>query len=153
MAVIASANLYPSLLFQVQVFYIWKSHFTKPPSGDSNPSHSSLFLKLQNWRIDQFGQPQSSADPTPSQSVPATSSSQVQITPTPPTVTHSVQPTASTPPTQPVQTTSPPPVSTIPDIQPTLPPSPQIPSPSFHDTEGPSFETFYHNSPPTLTYT
>ncbi|GJT31368.1 hypothetical protein Tco_0911643 [Tanacetum coccineum] len=86
------------------------------------------------------GQPQSSADPTPSQSVPATSSSQVQITPTPPTVTHSVQPTASTPPTQPVQTTtpptqpvqttSPPPVSTIPDIQPTLPPSPQLHPPS-----------------------
>ncbi|GJW37064.1 putative ribonuclease H-like domain-containing protein [Tanacetum coccineum] len=104
------------------------------------------------------GQPQSSADPTPSQSVPATSSSQVQITPTPPTVTHSVQPTATTPPTQPVQTTtpptqpvqttSPPPVSTIPDIQPTLPPSPQIPSPSYHDTEGPSFEPSYHMSPP-----
>ncbi|GJW74102.1 putative ribonuclease H-like domain-containing protein [Tanacetum coccineum] len=94
----------------------------------------------------QFGcQPQPSADPTPSQSVPATSSSQVQITQPPPTVTHSVQPTATTPPTQPVQTTtpptqpvqttSPPPVSTIPDIQPTLPPSPQIPSPSYHDTE------------------
>ncbi|GKG23409.1 hypothetical protein Tco_0391445, partial [Tanacetum coccineum] len=77
-------------------------------------------------------------DPTPSQSVPATSSSHVQITQPPPTVTHSpvqptsmtpptqpVQPTSVTPPTQPVQTTSPPPVSTIPDIQPTLPPSPQ----------------------------
>ncbi|GJU80111.1 putative ribonuclease H-like domain-containing protein [Tanacetum coccineum] len=51
-------------------------------------------------------------------------------------------------PTQPVQTTSPPPVSTIPDIQPTLPPSPQIPSPSYHDTEGPSFEPSYHMSPP-----
>ncbi|GJS60474.1 ribonuclease H-like domain-containing protein [Tanacetum coccineum] len=103
------------------------------------------------------GQPQPSADPTPSQSVPATSSSHVQITQPPPTVTHSVQPppqpssvqpTSITPPTQPVQTTSPPPVSTIPDIQPTLPPSPQIPSPSYHDTEGPSFETSYHMSPP-----
>ncbi|GJQ99875.1 hypothetical protein Tco_0522860 [Tanacetum coccineum] len=103
------------------------------------------------------GQPQPSADPTPSQSVPATSSSHVQITQPPPTLTHSVQPppqpssvqlTASTPPTQPVQTTSSPPVSTIPDIQPTLPPSPQIPSPSYHDTEGPSFEPSYHMSPP-----
>ncbi|GJX88257.1 putative ribonuclease H-like domain-containing protein [Tanacetum coccineum] len=102
-------------------------------------------------------QPQPSADPTPSQSVPATSSSHVQITQPPPTLTHSVQPppqpssvqpTATTPPTQPVQTTSPPPVSTIPDIQPTLPPSPQIPSPSYHDTEGPSFEPSYHMSPP-----
>ncbi|GJX28300.1 putative ribonuclease H-like domain-containing protein [Tanacetum coccineum] len=64
-----------------------------------------------------------------------------------PTQSH-VQPTAITPPTQPVQTTSPPPVSSIPDIQPTLPPSPQIPSPSFHDTEGPSFEPSYHMSPP-----
>ncbi|GJS60473.1 hypothetical protein Tco_0655257 [Tanacetum coccineum] len=41
-----------------------------------------------------------------------------------------------------------PPVSSIPDIQPTPPPSPQIPSPSFHDTEGPSFEPSYHMSPP-----
>ncbi|GJU81281.1 putative ribonuclease H-like domain-containing protein [Tanacetum coccineum] len=130
------------------------------------------------------GQPQPSADPTPSQSVPATSSSHVQITQQSPTVTHSVQPppqpssvqptsmtpptqpvqptsmtpptqpvqpTSMTPPTQPVQTTSPPPVSTIPDIQPTLPPSPQIPSPSYHDTEGPSFETSYHMSPPPST--
>ncbi|GJR32928.1 hypothetical protein Tco_1109160 [Tanacetum coccineum] len=71
-------------------------------------------------------QPQPSADPTPSH----------------------VQLTATTPPTQPVQTTSSPPVSTIPDIQPTLPPSPQIPSPSYHDTEGPSFEPSYHMSPP-----
>ncbi|GJT62190.1 putative ribonuclease H-like domain-containing protein [Tanacetum coccineum] len=103
------------------------------------------------------GQPQPSADPTPSQSIPATSLSHVQIPQPPPTATHSVQPppqpssvqpTAITPPTQPVQTTSPPPVSSIPDIQPTQPPSPQIPSPSFHDTEGPSFEPSYHMSPP-----
>ncbi|GKC96549.1 hypothetical protein Tco_1161991, partial [Tanacetum coccineum] len=97
-------------------------------------------------------QPQPSADPTPSQSVPTTSSSHVQITQSPPTLTHSVQPppqsSTTTPPTQPVQTTSSPPVSTIPDIQPTLPPSPQIPSPSYHDTEGPSFEPSYHMSPP-----
>ncbi|GJR39588.1 putative ribonuclease H-like domain-containing protein [Tanacetum coccineum] len=112
-------------------------------------------VSLANWM--QFGQPQPSADPTPSQSIPATSSSHVQIPQPPPTVTHSVQPppqpssvqpTAITPPTQPVQTTSPPPVSSIPDIQPTQPPSPQIPSPSFHDTEGPSFEPSYHMSPP-----
>ncbi|GJS26052.1 retrovirus-related pol polyprotein from transposon TNT 1-94 [Tanacetum coccineum] len=76
---------------------------------------------------------------------------------TPPTLTHyeqpplnqsSVQPTATTPLTQPVETTSSPPISTIPDTQPTLPPSPQIPSPSYHDTEGPSFEPSYHMSPP-----
>ncbi|GJX11687.1 putative ribonuclease H-like domain-containing protein [Tanacetum coccineum] len=118
------------------------------------------------------GQPQPSAAPTPSHPVPTPTSSHVQITqlpsppppitssPPPSTLTQpvqssstppqpsSVQPTATTPPTQPVQTTSSPPVSTIPDIQPTLPPSPQIPSPSYHDTEGPSFEPSYHMSPP-----
>ncbi|GJU31162.1 hypothetical protein Tco_1174751 [Tanacetum coccineum] len=68
--------------------------------------NEEIFAGLQNigsksggW--DQFGsniaialicQPQPSADPTPSQSVPATSSSHVQITQPPPTVTHSVQP-------------------------------------------------------------
>ncbi|GJU35434.1 putative ribonuclease H-like domain-containing protein [Tanacetum coccineum] len=110
------------------------------------------------------GQPQPSADPTPSQSIPAISLSHVQI-PQPPPQPSSVQPTDITPPTQPVQTTSPPPVSSIPEIQPTQPPlpppvssipeiqptqppSPQIPSPSFHDTEGPSFEPSYHMSPP-----
>ncbi|GJY53558.1 hypothetical protein Tco_0445222 [Tanacetum coccineum] len=65
-----------------------------------------IFVGLQNFGSksggwDQFGsniatalicQPQPSADPTPSQSVPATSSSHVQITQPPPTVTHSVQP-------------------------------------------------------------
>ncbi|GJR90236.1 hypothetical protein Tco_0214247 [Tanacetum coccineum] len=85
-----------------------------------------------------------SADHTPSQSIPTTSLSHVQIPQPPPTATHSVQPppqpssvqpTAITPPTQPVQTTSPPPVSSIPDIQPTQPPSPQIPSPSIHIPE------------------
>ncbi|GJR61076.1 hypothetical protein Tco_1503238 [Tanacetum coccineum] len=102
------------------------------------------------------GQPQPSADPTPSQSIPAISLSHVQIPQPPPQPSSvqpppqpsSVQPTDITPPTQPVQTTSPPPVSSIPEIQPTQPPSPQIPSPSFHDTEGPSFEPSYHMSPP-----
>ncbi|GJX26819.1 ribonuclease H-like domain-containing protein [Tanacetum coccineum] len=101
-------------------------------------------------------QPQPSADPTPSQSVPATSSSHVQITQPPPTLTHSVQPppqpsslqlTSSTPPTSTCTKTSSH-HSYHPDIQPTLPPSPQIPSPSYHDTEGPSFEPSYHMSPP-----
>ncbi|GKD84718.1 hypothetical protein Tco_1355872, partial [Tanacetum coccineum] len=41
-----------------------------------------------------------------------------------------------------------PPITTIPDTQPTLPPSPQIPSPPYNDTEGPSFEPSYHMSPP-----
>ncbi|GJW75917.1 putative ribonuclease H-like domain-containing protein [Tanacetum coccineum] len=122
-------------------------------SGINMLQNEVIFVRLKKI----LGQPQPSADPTPSQSVPATSSSHVQITQPPPTLTHSVQPppqpssvqpTATTPPTQPVQTTSPPPVSTIPDIQPTLPPSPQIPSPSYHDTEGPSFEPSYHMSPP-----
>ncbi|GJS59730.1 hypothetical protein Tco_0654514 [Tanacetum coccineum] len=140
-------------------------------SGIHMLQNEEIFAGLQNigsksggW--DQFGsniaialicQPQPSADPTPSQSIPATSSSHVQIPQQPPSVTHSVQPppqpssvqpTATTPPTQPVQTTSPPPASSIPDIQPTQPPSPQIPSPSFYDTEGPSFEPSYHMSPP-----
>ncbi|GKC42690.1 hypothetical protein Tco_1060412 [Tanacetum coccineum] len=87
------------------------------------------------------GQPQPSAAPTPSQPVPTPSPSHVQITPPP----------ISQPPptlTQPVQPTSSPPITTIPDTQPTLPPSPQIPSPSYHDTEGPSFEPSYHMSPP-----
>ncbi|GKB15702.1 hypothetical protein Tco_0849625 [Tanacetum coccineum] len=90
-------------------------------------------------------------------SPPQPPSSLTQPVQPPPTITQSslttpqpssVQPTAITPPTQPVQTTSPPPVSSIPDIQPTLPPSPQIPSPLYHDTEGPSFEPSYHMSPP-----
>ncbi|GJT33520.1 hypothetical protein Tco_0923939 [Tanacetum coccineum] len=67
-----------------------------------------------------IGQPQPSADPTPSQSIPATSLSHVQIPQPPPTHSESNQ----------------------------LSPSPQIPSPSFHDTEGPSFEPSYHMSPP-----
>ncbi|GKA16055.1 hypothetical protein Tco_0695802 [Tanacetum coccineum] len=106
------------------------------------------------------GQPQPSAAPTPTHHVSTPSSSHVQITqpqspPPPITATSPPQPPSSL--TQPVQ---PPPTITqsslttpqnhpiITDIQPTLPPSPQIPSPSYHDTEGPSFEPSYHMSPP-----
>ncbi|GJS26869.1 putative ribonuclease H-like domain-containing protein [Tanacetum coccineum] len=126
-------------------------------------------VSLANWM--QFGcQPQPSAAPTPSHPVPTPSSSHVHltqpqstppsITQPPPTITQpvqssstppqpsSVQPTFTTPPIQPVETTSSPPMFTIPDTQPTLPPSPQVPSPSYHDTEGPSFEPSYHMSPP-----
>ncbi|GKB10905.1 hypothetical protein Tco_0844828 [Tanacetum coccineum] len=122
---------------------------------------------LQNGGWDQLGQPQPSAVPTPTHHVPTPSSSHVQITQPspsltqpvqpPPTITQSsltppqpssVQPTFTTPPIQPVETTSSPPMFTIPDTQPTLPPSPQVPSPSYHDTEGPSFEPSYHLSPP-----
>ncbi|GJY54037.1 hypothetical protein Tco_0445701 [Tanacetum coccineum] len=131
--------------------------------GDS-PLDLDAFLIIRNVLscLDNLaGQPQPSADPTPSQSIPAISVSHVQIpqpssvqpppqpsSVQPPPQPSSVQPTDITPPTQPVQTTSPPPVSSIPEIQPTQPPSPQIPSPSFHDTEGPSFEPSYHMSPP-----
>ncbi|GJX90674.1 putative ribonuclease H-like domain-containing protein, partial [Tanacetum coccineum] len=116
------------------------------------------------------GQPQPSAAPTPSQPVPTPTPSHVQITPppitqppptltqpvqstTPPPQPSSVQLTSSPPSIQPVQPTPPitfssPPITTIPDTQPTLPPSPQIPSPPYNDTEGPSFEPSYHMSPP-----
>ncbi|GKC59132.1 hypothetical protein Tco_1086730, partial [Tanacetum coccineum] len=83
---------------------------------------------------------QPSAAPTPSHPVPTPTSSHVQITQLPSPQPHI---TSSPPPstlTQPVQTTSSPPVSTIPDIQPTLPPSPQIPSPSYHMSPPPSHE-------------
>ncbi|GJT56081.1 hypothetical protein Tco_0991135 [Tanacetum coccineum] len=115
-------------------------------------------------------QAQQSAAPTPSQLVPTPTPSHVQIptppitsTPpstqsppltqpvqstTPPLQPSSVQLTSSPPPIQPVETTSSPPMFTIPDTQPTPPPSPQVPSPSYHDTEGPSFEPSYHMSPP-----
>ncbi|GJT62848.1 putative ribonuclease H-like domain-containing protein [Tanacetum coccineum] len=122
------------------------------------------------------GQPQPSAAPTSSQLVPTPTPSHVQIptppitsTPpssqppptltqpvqstTPPPQPSSVQLTSSPPPTQPVQSPPPitfssPPTTTIPDTQPTHPPSPQIPSPPYNETEGPSFEPFYHMSPP-----
>ncbi|GJX31726.1 putative ribonuclease H-like domain-containing protein [Tanacetum coccineum] len=109
---------------------------------------------LQN---EEIFQPQPSSPSSSHVQITQTLSTPPPITQPPPTLTHSVQPppqpssvqpTATTPPTQPVQTTSSPPISTIPDIQPTLPPSPQIPSPSYHDTEGPSFEPSYHMSPP-----
>ncbi|GJX06335.1 hypothetical protein Tco_0194267 [Tanacetum coccineum] len=112
-------------------------------------------------------QPQPSAAPTPSQPVPTPSSSHVQITQPqspPPPITSTPPPITSTPPpitqspptlTQHVQSSSPPPQPSSvqltsspppiqPDTQPTHPPSPQIPSPSYHDTEGPSFEPSYH---------
>ncbi|GJU27480.1 hypothetical protein Tco_1166101 [Tanacetum coccineum] len=106
--------------------------------------------------------PRASSVPTPTHHVPTPSSSHVQITqpqsppppitatpPTqpPPSLTQPVQST-STPPIQPVGTSSTPPIFTISDTQPTFPPSPQIPSPSYHDTEGPPFEPSYHLSPP-----
>ncbi|GJY31905.1 hypothetical protein Tco_0415400, partial [Tanacetum coccineum] len=78
---------------------------------------------------------------------PPTLTQHVQSSSTPPQPS-SIQPTAITPPIQPVETSSPPPIFTIPDTQPTIPPSPQIPSPQYHDTEGPSFEPSYHLSPP-----
>ncbi|GJW37144.1 putative ribonuclease H-like domain-containing protein [Tanacetum coccineum] len=131
-------------------------------------------LWLQNQLLD-YGQPQPSAAPTPSQPVPTPTPSHVQIptppitsTPpstqpptltqpvqstTPPPQPSSVQLTSSPPPIQPVQPTPPitfssPPITTIPDTQPTHPPSPQIPSPPYNETEGPSFEPSYHMSPP-----
>ncbi|GKA38165.1 hypothetical protein Tco_0730716 [Tanacetum coccineum] len=116
------------------------------------------------------GQSQPSDAPTPSQPVPTPTPSHVQIPPppitqppptpiqhvqstSPPPQPSSEQLTSSPPPIQPVQPTPPitfssTPITTIPDTQPTLPPSPQIPSPSYHDTEGPSFEPSYHMSPP-----
>ncbi|GKF77627.1 hypothetical protein Tco_0230097 [Tanacetum coccineum] len=111
------------------------------------------------------GQPQPSAAPIPSPPIPTPSPSHVQITPppisqpppiltqpvqstSPPLQPSSVQLTSSPPPIQPLQPTSSPPITTIPDTQSTLPPSPRIPSPSYHDTEGPSFEPSYHMSPP-----
>ncbi|GJS67030.1 putative ribonuclease H-like domain-containing protein [Tanacetum coccineum] len=89
---------------------------------------------------------------TPPSTQPPTLTQPVQST-TPPPQPSSVQLTSSPPPIQPVQPTPPitfssPPITTIPDTQPTHPPSPQIPSPSHYETEGPSFEPSYHMSPP-----
>ncbi|GKF63348.1 hypothetical protein Tco_0186796, partial [Tanacetum coccineum] len=98
--------------------------------------------------------PRASPVPTPTHHVPTPSSSHVQITqpqsppppitatpPTqpPPSLTQPVQST-STPPIQPVGTSSTPPIFTISDTQPTFPPSPQIPSPSYHLSPPPSHE-------------
>ncbi|GKE52052.1 hypothetical protein Tco_1487208, partial [Tanacetum coccineum] len=76
-----------------------------------------------------------------------TQPSRVQPTSSPPPI-QPVQPTSSPPPIQPVQPTSSPPITTIPDTQPTHPPSPQISSPPYNETEGPSFEPSYHMSSP-----
>ncbi|GJR37480.1 hypothetical protein Tco_1213164 [Tanacetum coccineum] len=99
---------------------------------------------------------------TPPSTQPPPLTQTVQSTPTltqpvqsttPPPQPSSVQLTSSPPPIQPVQPTPPitfssPPITTIPDTQPTHPPSPQIPSPLYNETEGPSFEPSYHMSPP-----
>ncbi|GKB31445.1 hypothetical protein Tco_0870846, partial [Tanacetum coccineum] len=111
--------------------------------------------------------PRASHVPTPTHHVPTPSSSHVQITqpqsppppitstpPTqpPPSLTQPVQststppqqsceqPTSTTPSIQPVGTSSSPPIFTISDTQPTFPPSPQIPSPSYHMSPPPSHE-------------
>ncbi|GJU09489.1 ribonuclease H-like domain-containing protein [Tanacetum coccineum] len=106
-----------------------------PTSSHHVPTPSSSHVHLT--------QPQS----TPPTQPPPSLTQPVQSTSTPPQPS-SVQPTFTTPPIQPVETTSSPPMFTIPDTQPTLPPSPQVPSPSYHDTEGPTFEPSYHLSPP-----
>ncbi|GKA58141.1 hypothetical protein Tco_0757329 [Tanacetum coccineum] len=129
-------------------------------SGITMLQNEEIFEGLQNigpllpamLTIDA-GQPQPSAAPIPSQPVPTPSPSHVQITPPPisqppPTLTQPVQSTSPPPQPSSLQPASSPPITTIPDTQPTLPPSPQIPSPSYHDTEGPSFEPSYHMSPP-----
>ncbi|GJT66183.1 putative ribonuclease H-like domain-containing protein [Tanacetum coccineum] len=143
-------------------------------SGINMLQNEEIFAGLQNigpllpamLTIDA-GQPQPSATPTPSHvqiptppitsnppssQPPPTLTQPVQST-TPPPQPSSVQLTSSPPPTQPVQSPPPitfssPPTTTIPDTQPTHPPSPQIPSPSHYETEGPSFEPSYHMSPP-----
>ncbi|GKD46698.1 hypothetical protein Tco_1271343, partial [Tanacetum coccineum] len=84
--------------------------------------------------------------PTPStQSPPLT---QPVPSTTPPLQPSSVQLTSSPPPIHPVQSTSSPPISTIPVTQPSHPPSPQISSPPYNETEGPSFDPSFHMSPP-----
>ncbi|GJW37940.1 putative ribonuclease H-like domain-containing protein [Tanacetum coccineum] len=127
-------------------------YFGKDVAGSTWTWKRTCQLSLANWM--QIGcQPQPSAAPTPSQPVPTPTPSHVQITPPPisqppPTLTQPVQSTSPPPQPSTVQPTSSPPITTIPDTQPTLPPSPQIPSPPYDDTEGPSFEPSYHMSPP-----
>ncbi|GJR92131.1 ribonuclease H-like domain-containing protein [Tanacetum coccineum] len=157
-------NLFVSVLLTKKIFGNMKRSF----QGIHRPLLPAMLT------IDA-GQSQPSAAPTSSQPVPTPTPSHVQIptppitsTPpstqpppltqpvqstTPPPQPSSVQLTSSPPPTQPVQSPPPitfssPPTTTIPDTQPTHPPSPQIPSPSHYETEGPSFEPSYHMSPP-----
>ncbi|GJV94715.1 putative ribonuclease H-like domain-containing protein [Tanacetum coccineum] len=102
-----------------------------PVPTPNSPCHSALHLMSNNK----------------TQSPPPPYNKQLSRLQPPPSLTQPVQST-STPPIQPVGTSSTPPIFTISDTQPTFPPSPQIPSPSYHDTEGPSFEPSYHMSPP-----
>ncbi|GJR17420.1 hypothetical protein Tco_0965947 [Tanacetum coccineum] len=146
-------NLFVSVLLTKKIFGNMKRSF----QGIHRPLLPAMLT------IDA-GQSQPSAAPTPSQPVPTPTPSHVQIptpplTPIPPstqpttqpttlTQPSRVQPTSSPPPIQPVQPTSSLPITTIPDTQPTHPPSLQISSPPYNETEGPSFEPSYHMSPP-----
>ncbi|GJT81411.1 hypothetical protein Tco_1055753 [Tanacetum coccineum] len=134
-------------------------------SGINMLQNEEIFAGLQNigpllpamLTIDA-GQPQPSAALTSSQPVPTPTPSHIQIPPSPitqppPTLIQPVQSTAPPPQPSSVQLTSSPPsiqpdtqptpsitfsstpITTILDTQPTLLPSPQIPSPSYHDTE------------------
>ncbi|GJU49900.1 ribonuclease H-like domain-containing protein [Tanacetum coccineum] len=137
---------------------IWK-HFSDSDYGVPTLTGNPQQVNLNQWLLQQRF----------NSHVPIPSSSHVQITqpqspPPPITATPPTQspppPITATPPTQPppslTQPVQPPPTinqssSTPPQpssVQPTLPPSPQVPSPSYHDTEGPSFEPSYHLSPP-----
>ncbi|GJW35592.1 hypothetical protein Tco_0058512 [Tanacetum coccineum] len=124
------------------------------PSAAPTPTHHVPTPSSSHVQITQSQSPPPPITATPPTQPPPSLTQPVQP---PPTITQSslttpqpssVQPTFTTPPIQPVETTSSPPMFTIPDTQPTLPPSPQVPSPSYHDTEGPSFEPSYHLSPP-----
>ncbi|GKE55795.1 hypothetical protein Tco_1494980 [Tanacetum coccineum] len=122
------------------------------PVPTPSPSHVQITPPPISQPPPTLTQPVQSTSPPPQPSSVQPTSSPPPIQPvqstSPPPQPSSVQPTSSPPPIQPVQPTSSPPITTIPDTQPTLPPSPQIPSPSYHDTEGPSFEPSYHMSPP-----
>ncbi|GJS73608.1 retrovirus-related pol polyprotein from transposon TNT 1-94 [Tanacetum coccineum] len=73
---------------------------------------------------------------TPPSTTPSPQPSNVQLTTSPPFI-QPIQPT-------PLITLSSPLITTIPDTQPTHPPSPQIPSPPYNETEGPSFDPSSH---------
>ncbi|GKC81553.1 ribonuclease H-like domain-containing protein [Tanacetum coccineum] len=115
--------------------------------GSPNAAHNSISLLPTPYTQPSLQIPTPSLTSTPpsTQSPPLTQP--VQST-TPPLQPSSVQLTSSPPPIQPVQSTSSPPISTIPDTQPTHPPSPQISSPPYNETEGPSFDPSFHMSPP-----
>ncbi|GJS97632.1 putative ribonuclease H-like domain-containing protein [Tanacetum coccineum] len=133
----------------------WMQFGCQPqPSAAPTPTHHVPTPSSSHVQITQSQSPPPPITATPPTQPPPSLTQPVQP---PPTITQSslttpqpssVQPTFTTPPIQPVETTSSPPMFTIPDTQPTPPPSPQVPSPSYHDTEGPSFEPSYHLSPP-----